>query len=100
MTISISKQNWVYAVFNNPGEAEKLTGFQNKNGRTFIPVLKTNNEAEVFLGYIPREPGTRYEVQAIIFEDVLKYARENGSLVYLVSERGEILEEEAPEPIH
>jgi hypothetical protein len=97
MTISMAKQTWVYAVFSNPGKDEKLTGFQDKNGGIFIPVLKTNNEAEIFLGYMPLEPGTRYEVQAIIFEDVLKYAREKGSLVYLVSEKGEILEEEAPE---
>jgi hypothetical protein len=97
MTISIAKQTWVYAVFNFSSGDEQLTGFQDQNGGTFIPVLKTSNEAEVFLGYIPREPGTRYEVQAIIFEDVLKYARANGSLVYLVNEKGEILEKEASE---
>jgi hypothetical protein len=97
MTISIAKQTWVYAVFSYSGEEDKITGFQDKNGGTFIPVLKTNKEAEVFVGYIPREPGRRYEVQAIIFEDVLNYARENGGQVYLVSEKGEILEKEAPE---
>jgi hypothetical protein len=99
MTIAIAKETWVYAVFNNSGGEEKLTGFQDNKGGIFIPILKTNDEAEIFLGYIPREPGTRYEVQAIIFEDVLNYARENGSLVYLVSEKGEILEEETPGPV-
>jgi hypothetical protein len=31
-----------------------------------------------------------------MFEDVLNYARANGSLVYLVNEKGEILEKETP----
>jgi hypothetical protein len=99
MTISISKQTWVYAVFNKDGEDEKLTGFQDKNGNMFIPILKTNKEAEIFLSYIPWESDRRYDVQAIIFEDVLNYARESGSLVYLVNGKGEILEEGIPEPI-
>ncbi|HMK64393.1 MAG TPA: hypothetical protein VK564_01280 [Thermodesulfobacteriota bacterium] len=99
MTISISKQTWVFAVINKGDEDERLTGFQDKNGGVFIPVLKTNKEAEIFLDTIPWEPGRRYEVQSIIFEDVLKYARENGSLVYLVNKKGEILEREIPEPI-
>jgi hypothetical protein len=96
MTISIAKHTWVYAVFNFSEGNEQLTGFQDQASGTFIPILKTNHEAEVFLGYIPREPGTRYEVQAIMFEDVLNYARANGSLVYLVNEKGEILEKETP----
>jgi hypothetical protein len=92
MTFSITKKTWVYAVISNSGENGKLTGFQDKNEAIFIPILKTKIDAEGFLGYMPRNPGIRYEVQAIIFEDVLKFARESGSLVYLVNAKGEILE--------
>jgi hypothetical protein len=99
MAISLTKDNWVYAVISNPGENERLTGFHDQQGRTFIPVLKTKAEADGFLGYIPREPGVRYEVQAIVFEDVLKYAGENGSTICLVNEKGEILEEGAIDPV-
>ncbi len=99
MIFSIAKETWVYAVISNSGENEKLNGFQDKNGAIFIPILKTKNDAEGFLGYMPRKPGIRYEVQAIIFEDVLKYARENGSSVYLVNEKGEILEKGYVEPV-
>ncbi|MEW6185865.1 MAG: hypothetical protein AB1585_09035 [Thermodesulfobacteriota bacterium] len=99
MTLSIAKDAWVYAVISHPGENEKLTGFHDQKGTTFIPILKTKNEGEGFLGYMPREPGIRYEVQAIIFEDVVKYAGENGCMVYLVNEKGEILEEGSPEAV-
>jgi hypothetical protein len=99
MVISISNDTWVYVVIGNPGSDEKLTGFQEKDGMAFIPVLRNKNDAEGFLGYIPRQPGVRYEIQTIIFEDVLKYARENGSKIYVVNEKGEILEKGSPETI-
>ena len=99
MAISISNDTWVYVVIGNPGSADKLTGFQEKNGTAFIPVLRSKNAAEGFLGYMPREPGLFYEIQTIIFADVLKYARENGSKIYLVNEKGEILEKGSPETI-
>jgi hypothetical protein len=99
MAISLSNNAWVYVVIGNPGSDEKLTGFQEKDGTAFIPVLRTKNDAERFLDYIPRAPGIHYEIQTIIFEDILKYARENGSKIYVVTERGEILEKESPETI-
>lgn len=99
MAISLSNNTWVYVVIGNPGSDEKLAGFREKDGTAFIPVLRTKNDAEGFLGYIPREPGIHYEIQTIIFGDILKYARENGSKIYVVNERGEILEKESPETI-
>jgi hypothetical protein len=99
MIFSLSKKSWVYVVVSNPGENEKLTGFQDKNGSTFIPILKTKNDAEGFLGYMPREPGVCYELQTIIVEDILKYARENRSFVYVVNKKGEILESWSPDSV-
>lgn len=99
MAISISNNTWVYVVIGNPGSDDNLTGFQEKDGTAFIPVLRTRNDAEGFLGYMPREPGIRYEIQTIIFEDVLRYVRKNGSKIYVVNEKGEILEKESPETI-
>jgi hypothetical protein len=43
-----------------------------------------------------REPGVRYEVQAIIFEDILKYAKEHQSQIYVVNDKGVIQEKGAP----
>lgn len=96
MAFSISNDTWVYAVVGNPGGDEKLTAFQNESGETYIPVLKTKNDAELFLSYMTREPGMRYEVQAVIFEDILKYARENQSIVYVVNAKGIVQEKGAP----
>ena len=96
MTISLSNNAWVYVVIGNPGSDEKLAGFQEKSRDGFYCGIRTKNDAEGFLGYIPRESGIHYEIQTIIFEDVLKYARENGSKVYVVNERGDILEKNLP----
>ena len=96
MAFSITNTTWVYAVIGNPGADEKLTAYQNDAGQVYIPVLKTKNEAELFLSYMTREPGVRYEVQAIIFEDILKYAQETNSLVYVVDDKGVVQEKGAP----
>jgi hypothetical protein len=96
MAFSISNETWVYAVIGNPGADEKLAAFHEENESTYIPILKTKNEAELFLSCMPRQPGIRYEVQALIFEDILSYAKENKSLVYVVNDKGVIQETGAP----
>lgn len=96
MAFSISNETWVYAVIGNPGADERLTAFQDEKGLAYIPILNTKKEAELFLGYMTREPGVRYEVQAIIFEDILKYAKEHQSQIYVVNDKGVIQEKGAP----
>lgn len=93
MTMTISPESWVYAVFGRSGDQETLTAFQlEEKGSPFIPILRSKEEAELFLTYLPPQPGVRYEVQTILFEDVRRYARENRCKIYGVSGKGEILE--------
>ncbi|MBU0990902.1 MAG: hypothetical protein KJ737_00290 [Proteobacteria bacterium] len=95
MNISISNDTWVFAIIKHPGGSEQLTGFQDEAGVKYIPVLKTRKAAEVFLSYMNREPGVRYEIQAIIFEDILKYSRENQFCTCIVDEKGVVQEKVA-----
>lgn len=93
---SLAKNKWVFAIIKNPGSGEQLTGFQTDQGIKYVPVLRTKENAEVFLSYMQREPGVRYEIQAIIFEDVLSYAKENECLVFITDEKGVIEEKITP----
>jgi hypothetical protein len=92
MALSIAPETWVYAVFGRTKDQETLTAFHQQDGSIFIPILRSREEADLFLTHLPPQPGTRYEVQAILFEDVLRYAREKGCRIYGVSGKGEILE--------
>ena len=94
MNNKISNNSWVYVIIQNPGAFEQLVGFEDDN--KYIPVNKTKEEAEVFLTYIPREPGKKYEIQAIIYEDVINYAANNHFMVYIVNNEGKIIEKIDP----
>jgi hypothetical protein len=44
-----------------------------------------------------REPGRTFEVQAIIFEDLVRYAVEGGFLLFLLDGRGQIVAKLTPD---
>ena len=94
---SLAKNQWVFAIVKNPGPSEQITGFQTDQGIKYIPVLRTKEHAEIFLSYMQREPGVRYEVQAIIYEDVLSYATDNQCWICITDEKGVIEEKISPD---
>ena len=97
MSQIISKNTWVYAIIQNPGGSEQLVGFMDNNNVKYLPVIKAKEDAEYFLSYMTREPGMRYEVQAIIYEDVLTYAKENCFQLYIIDKEGNITHKIDPE---
>jgi len=44
------------------------------------------------------EKGRKYETQAIMYEDLIRYAFENGFLVFMLNGSGEILDKIHPQP--
>lgn len=93
MNTPISNSTWVYTIIQNPGGFEQLVGYEEDTTKVkYIPAMHTKDDAEIFLSYMQREPGTRYEVQAIIYEDLLEYAKGNQFLIFFVDKEGNILE--------
>ncbi|MFH1153381.1 MAG: hypothetical protein V1793_06165 [Pseudomonadota bacterium] len=84
---------WYYIIVQNPGTGdEELMGFEDTHqARTFIPVFNTKEEAQQCFLLMPKDiMKNKYEVQAIIQEDVLVYARKHGFSVYLLDDRSTI----------
>ena len=92
MTTTISPTTWVFAIIRNSGGNEQLVGFKDESGLKYIPILKDKDSAEIFMTYMQREPGTKYEVQAIIYEDVANYSSANHFSIYVVDKNGAIIE--------
>ena len=99
MSETISSTSWVYAIIQNPGGLEQLVGYKDENEIQYIPTLKSKEDAENFLSYMKREPGIKYEAQAIIYEDILNYASENSFLIFFVDKEGNIKEKIDPNTI-
>ena len=88
---------WVYAAIEDPGANEKFVGlYDEADGVSYIPVFDTKDEAQSCMINMPRQPNKKYEVQAVLFEELAKDARENGFLIFVLNGDGQILKRVAP----
>jgi len=92
MSKLIEKDQWVWVVIQDPGGVEQFLGQQDsKNDETFIPVFLEKEEAQQGLSFLVREKGLKYEVQAILYEDLSQRAGEYGFMLFLLNGAGEVL---------
>ncbi|MBU1194237.1 MAG: DUF4907 domain-containing protein [Proteobacteria bacterium] len=92
-TISIN-DTWFYVIIQNPGIDEEFLGFNDETThKKFIPAFKTKEDAKKCFALMPRDLfKEKYEAQAVIGEDILLAAEEQGHKVYLLDEKGRILQ--------
>lgn len=86
---------WYYIIIQNPNTPkEQFVGFDDeKSKEKFIPAFKTKEQAQGCFALMPKDLFTgQYDVQAIIDDDLLDVADENGHKIYLLDEKGTILE--------
>jgi len=86
--------NWYYIIIQNPNSStEQYVGFNDeKSKEKFIPAFKTKENAQECFALMPKDLFVgQYDVQAVIDDDLLEVADENGHKVYLLDEKGTIL---------
>jgi len=93
MSKLIKDDQWVWVVIQNPGGNEQFLGQNDEEkGVSFIPTFLEKEEAEQGFTLMAREEGRKYEVQAILFEDLCQRASENGLMLFVANAKGEVLE--------
>ena len=93
MNSIIKKDQWIWVIVQDPEGNEQFLGQRDESeGISFIPVFVEKDDAMQCLGRMTREKGKKYEIQAIMAEDILKNAAENGFSVYVLNSEGEPLE--------
>jgi hypothetical protein len=92
MTISLKPETWVYVAVMDPGANEQYVGLVDADETSFIPAFLTKDEAQTCLINMPREKNKKYEVQAILYEELASDAIKNGFAVYLLDGQGKIME--------
>ncbi|MBF0235108.1 MAG: hypothetical protein HQK62_04710 [Desulfamplus sp.] len=98
MTIDIKKE-WVYVVVQDPEtSSEELMGFtppsDHEVKEPFIPVFETKEEAQQCFLIMPKNlMKNKYEIQAIIKDDLIKHAKDNGHRVFIMDEKSSIKKE-------
>jgi hypothetical protein len=91
------KDQWVWVVVQDPGGKEQFLGQHDKlENISFIPVFRTREEAQQCFINMARRKNCKYEIQAILLEELAKDAAVSGFAIFLLNENGEILEKIKP----
>ncbi len=94
------KESWVYVAVENPGGSESFVGLADEqSGIAYIPAFSTKDEAQACFINMPREAGKKYEIQAVIFEDLARDAAVNGFLIFILDKDAKILNKIDPAEI-
>ena len=97
MTDADPKASWVYVAVEDPGNDEKFVGFFDETTRlSYIPAFHDKEAALSCLINLPRTPGKKYEVQAVLADELARDARKNGFMIFMLDGEGRILEQIQP----
>ena len=98
MANTIEPNKWMYVVIQNPGPSETIVGQHDTDQDImFIPVFEDRDVALQGITQLVKAPGQAFEIQAIIFEDLLNYAADSGYLLFVLDGRGNILSKIKPD---
>ena len=85
---------WYYMIVQNPAtSSEELVGFvDDHTGKKFLPAFKTKQDARKCFEMMPKDLfKEKYDILAVIEEDVLSTAEKSGHQVFLLDDTGQIL---------
>jgi spore cortex formation protein SpoVR/YcgB (stage V sporulation) len=76
----------------NSGTNDQIVGqIDKEKDINFIPTFLTKEAAQQAVLFIPKQKGKKIEIQAIIYEDLSRYASNNDFLIFILDENGKIL---------
>lgn len=91
--MTIDASSWLYVAIQKTGNTEKIVGqTDTEHDIAFIPAFQSKEAAQQAMFHLHLEKKSKYEVQAIICEDLVRDAREGGFLVFVLDEDGKVVE--------
>ena len=92
MNISIKADQWVWVIVQEPGANEQFLGqMDDTSGISYIPAFLEKEVAQQCFYQLARDQNRKYEVQAILYEDLAAQAAENGFQIFILDENGGML---------
>lgn len=91
--MSIEATTWLYVAILKTGPGEQIVGQTDiEHDISFIPAFLDKDSAQQAMLHLKLDKKKKYEVQAIIYEDLARHAAENGFLVFVLNDDGKVLE--------
>jgi hypothetical protein len=97
MSQLIKAHQWIYVVVQEPeNNAQYLGQYESESDIAFIPVFLEKDHALMCLNLLVKESGKKYEVQAVMYEELVAHARSGGFKLYVLADDGTIREKIDP----
>ena len=93
----LKDSTWVWAIVQDPEGNEQFLGqVDQASDISFIPFFLEKEEAEKCISGLIKNPGKKYEIQAILFEELKLFCAGEKVMLFLLNGAGEILEKIQP----
>ena len=97
MDKEIKPDTWIWVIVQDPGVNEQYLGqLDEEKSESFIPAFQQKEDAQQCLIQMATDKGKKYEVQAICFDELVKDARKNGFMIFMLNEKGEMSQKIKP----
>lgn len=97
MSQLIKDHQWVYVVVQDPEKDEQYLGqSETESDTAFIPVFVEKEHALMCLNLLAKDKEKKYEVQAVMYDQLAGHAKEGGFMLYVLNDEGAIEEKISP----
>lgn len=91
--MTIQADTWLYVAIQKIGNIDQIVGqTDTEHNVAFIPAFLGKDAAQQAMFHLHLEKKGKYEIQAIIYEDLAGYAMDGGFLIFVLDEEGNVLE--------
>ena len=91
--MTVEATTWLYVAILKTGPSEQIVGqTESEHDISFIPAFLDKESAQQAMFHLHLEKKKKYEVQAIIYEDLARHAAENGFLIFVLDDEGKVFE--------
>jgi len=91
--MTIEATTWLYVAIQQTGTGEQIVGqTDTEHDIAYIPAFLTKDDAQQAMFHLHLEKKGKYEIQAIIYEDLARHATENGFVIFVLDTNGKVLE--------
>lgn len=87
--------NWYYVIVQDPGSChEQFVGYAHPDtNENFLPAFRTKDQARACFAIMPKDVlNGKFDVQAIIEDDLVDAAQKAGYRIYLLDAKGAVLD--------
>ena len=91
--MTVKANTWLYVAIQKIGNHEQIVGQKDaEHDVSYIPAFLSKDAAQQAMFHLHLEKKGKYELQAIIYEDLASHALEDGFLIFVLDEEGNIVE--------